>query len=1329
MKAYSIGLDIGTNSVGWAVMTDDLKLVRKNMKVLGNTDKKRIKKNFWGVRLFDSGETADATRMKRTTRRRLRRRKNRIKYLQEIFQDELNALDENFLFRLSESFYVPEDKSNSKYPIFGTIEDEVNYHNNFPTIYHLRKHLADSNEKADLRLVYLALHHIIKYRGHFLIEGEINTDNISLKENFSEFIEIYNNLFEESIHIDEDKLSAIENVLTEKVSRSKKAENMRYILGLKTTHNFSEFIKLIVGLKSNMKKVFELEEKTDLELTKETYDSDLEELLSVIGDEYREVFDSIKLVYDAMELSGILKESTSKTKAPLSNGMIDYYEQHGEDLQRLKTQIRKHTPELYFDMFNNEKKNGYAGYIDGKTTQEDFYKYLNKELKSLPDYDYFVDKMDREELFRKQRSFYNGSIPHQVHLNELRAIIAQQGQYYPFLLEHKNKIEQIFRFRIPYYVGPLTQNDEQSNFSWLERYSDESIRPWNFDEVVDRKKSAIDFIDNLINYCQYLPDEKVLPKRSLLYQKYTIFNELTKVSYIDERGMQHRFSGDVKKAIFENLFKRNNRVTIKKLKEFLEQEYNLEVQEIRGIENSFNSNYSTYHDLIKIDGLKEVIDDEENAVMIEDIIRLITVFEDKNMLQTQLQKYNDVLTKKQIKKLARKHYTGWGRLSAKLIDGIRDKESHKSILDYLMNDDGVSSHPNRNLMQLINDDLLSFKQIIADNQNIEKLDNYKKIVEDLAGSPAIKKGILQSLKIVDEIVEIMGYAPKTIVVEMARENQTTGQGRARSNARLNKLKEGLKEFGSQLLKEYPVENAALQTDRLYLYYLQNGKDMYTGEFLDINKLSHYDIDHIIPQSITVDNSIDNKVLVSASENRGMSDNVPSINIVNKQKTFWESLHKSGLISDRKLSNLTKAERGGLSEKEKERFLKRQLVETRQITKHVANILDTRFNTQDENEVKLVDIVTLKSALTSQFRKEFGIYKVREINDYHHGHDAYLNAVVANKLLKVYPDLRREFVYGEFKYYRSVSKYKATDKKRFMTNIMKFFKNSDRLVSEHGEILWDKAEDIKTVKQVLSSKQMNIVKKPEIQSGTLFKETLYPKGNSNKLIPIKGKLDTSKYGGYMYPKVAYTVLFTHGNNKKEIYGLYIDKRKDFEANPIEFLEAEGYKNPDNIIKLPKYSLYEREDGTRRILSSNLEAQKGNQFILSNHLVPLIHHMKQYDEIRYPDSFKYVQENINLVEDVFYEIIEFSERYIHKAKNVNKVINLFNENKASKIEDKIESTIELFKYTNFGAPEMFKFFNEKIERARYLGINEIWESTLIFHSVTGLYETRVNLSDLS
>ena len=83
-KTYSIGLDIGTNSVGWSVITDDYKVPAKKMKVLGNTDKKYIKKNLLGALLFDSGETAEVTRLKRTARRRYTRRKNRLRYLVEI---------------------------------------------------------------------------------------------------------------------------------------------------------------------------------------------------------------------------------------------------------------------------------------------------------------------------------------------------------------------------------------------------------------------------------------------------------------------------------------------------------------------------------------------------------------------------------------------------------------------------------------------------------------------------------------------------------------------------------------------------------------------------------------------------------------------------------------------------------------------------------------------------------------------------------------------------------------------------------------------------------------------------------------------------------------------------------------------------------------------------------------------------------------------------------------------------------------------------------------------------------------------------------------------
>ena len=44
-KPYTIGLDIGTNSVGYAVLYDNLSVPSKKIKVLGNTSKTKIKKN------------------------------------------------------------------------------------------------------------------------------------------------------------------------------------------------------------------------------------------------------------------------------------------------------------------------------------------------------------------------------------------------------------------------------------------------------------------------------------------------------------------------------------------------------------------------------------------------------------------------------------------------------------------------------------------------------------------------------------------------------------------------------------------------------------------------------------------------------------------------------------------------------------------------------------------------------------------------------------------------------------------------------------------------------------------------------------------------------------------------------------------------------------------------------------------------------------------------------------------------------------------------------------------------------------------------------------
>ena len=1386
-KPYSIGLDIGTNSVGWAVITDDYKVPSKKMKVLGNTDKHFIKKNLIGALLFDEGTTAEDRRLKRTARRRYTRRKNRLRYLQEIFSQEISKVDSSFFHRLDDSFLVPKDKRGSKYPIFATLEEEKEYHKKFPTIYHLRKYLADSKEKADLRLIYLALAHMIKYRGHFLYEDTFDIRNNDIQKIFNEFISIYDNTFEGSSLSGQN--AQVEAIFTDKISKSAKRERvLKFFSDEKSTGLFSEFLKLIVGNQADFKKHFDLEEKAPLQFSKDTYDEDLENLLGQIGDDFADLFLVAKKLYDAILLSGILTITDPSTKAPLSASMIDRYENHQKDLTALKQFIKTNLPEKYDEVFSDQSKDGYAGYIDGKTTQEAFYKYIKNLLSKLEGADYFLDKIEREDFLRKQRTFDNGSIPHQIHLQEMNAIIRRQGEHYPFLQENKEKIEKILTFRIPYYVGPLARSNR--DFAWLTRNSGQAIRPWNFEEVVDKARSAEDFINKMTNYDLYLPEEKVLPKHSLLYETFAVYNELTKVKFIAEGLRDYQFldSGQ-KKQIVTQLFKEKRKVTEKDIIQFLHNVDGYDGIELKGIEKQFNASLSTYHDLLKIIKDKEFMDDAKNEEILENIVHTLTIFEDREMIRQRLAQYNSLFDDKVITALTRRHYTGWGKLSSKLIKGIRDKQTGKTILDYLI-DDGKN---NRNFMQLINDDGLSFKEIIQESQVVGKTDDVKQVVQELPGSPAIKKGILQSIKLVDELVKVMGHAPESIVIEMARENQTTARGKKNSQQRYKRIEDALKNLAhgldSNILKEHPTDNIQLQNDRLFLYYLQNGKDMYTGEPLDINQLSSCDIDHIIPQAFIKDDSLDNRVLTSSKDNRGKSDNVPSLEIVQKRKAFWQQLLDSKLISERKFNNLTKAERGGLDERDKVGFIRRQLVETRQITKHVAQILDARFNTEVTEKYKkdrTVKIITLKSNLVSNFRKEFRLYKIREINDYHHAHDAYLNAVVAKAILKKYPKLEPEFVYGDYqkydlKIYISRTKdpkevEKATEKYFFYSNLLNFFKEEVHYADgsivkrenieyskDTGEIAWNKEKDFATIKKVLSLPQVNIVKKTEVQTHGLDRGK--PKGlfNSNpspkpsedskeNLVPIKQGLDPRKYGGYAGISNSYAVLvraiIEKGAKKQqktvlEFQGISILDKINFEKNKENYLLEKGYIKILSTITLPKYSLFEFPDGTRRRLASILstnnkrgEIHKGNELVLPEKYTTLLYHAKNINKTLEPEHLEYVEKHRNDFAKLLESVLDFNDKYVGALKNGERIRQAFIDWETVDIEKLCFSFIGprnsknagLFELTSQGSASDFEFLGVKIPRYRDYTPSSLLNATLIHQSITGLYETRIDLSKL-
>ena len=185
MEEIYLGLDIGTNSCGYAVTDGNYNLVR-----IGGKD-------AWGVRLFEKAETAQERRAKRTARRRIVRKKLQNLWLQQLFEKEIEKVDPSFFTRLKYSNLNLEDKIlsdknlTSKYSLFNDTVKQVftdkEYYSKYETVYRLRKELL-SSPAEDVRLLYLAIHSILTHRGHFLSETDFSS-NVPIEDSFNILLE------------------------------------------------------------------------------------------------------------------------------------------------------------------------------------------------------------------------------------------------------------------------------------------------------------------------------------------------------------------------------------------------------------------------------------------------------------------------------------------------------------------------------------------------------------------------------------------------------------------------------------------------------------------------------------------------------------------------------------------------------------------------------------------------------------------------------------------------------------------------------------------------------------------------------------------------------------------------------------------------------------------------------------------------------------------------------------------------------------------------------------------------------------------------------------
>lgn len=772
----------------------------------------------------------------------------------------------------------------------------------------------------------------------------------------------------------------------------------------------------------------------------------------------------------------------------------------------------------------------------------------------------------------------NGKYPYQLNKEELIKIIENQGQYYPFLLEKVNekyKIVKILDFKIPYYVGPL---NNKSKFAWMERIEGKEhikINPYNFDEVVDKEKTAEKFITRMISHCTYILEEPALPNNSILYSKYKVMNELKQIRINNEK-----IKNDIQHKIIEELFMKSGSVTDSKFKKYIKtlSDYSMYGDDINvtgySADGKFANNMQSYVDFFGENGIFSSTSYNQNDA--DEIIRWITIFEDKDILEKKVRDSYVELSDSQIKMILSKKYSGWGSLSEKLLctKYYKDKENGnlKSIMDLMYDTE-------ENFMQILNNDEYNFQEMIRNENKLEDSTKLSyKVVEDLATSPATKKGIYQALKVVDEIVDYMGYEPENIMIEMARGEDKVKQRKDDKKKYLQGLYKNIenavdnyKQLSNELNSYEKID-----TERLYLYFIQEGKCLYTGKPLNINDLSNScEIDHIIPRSLIKDNSIDNKALVLRECNQVKKDSLvlPSEYRSSINKNWWNHLKDNGLISNKKFYRLTRKE---YSDEDIEGFINRQLVETRQITKHVANILNGFY--------KDTKIIYLKASLSHDYRDRYELFKFRDINDYHHAHDAYLAAVLGEYKEKY---MTRKVNYEMIKELnakiRELGNYKKL-KYGFVINSLDsevngiVYELSKNMVDKDtGELLFDSNNFNKIVEDTLYRNDILISRKTEIRSGEFYNQTKQKKGG--KGVPLKANMPIDMYGSYSSLNPSYAVMVSYTKKGKESkkmvgYPIYLngmshEDRTQYYKNLLGLSENDNVEIDNN--KIPFYSL--------------------------------------------------------------------------------------------------------------------------------------------------------------
>lgn len=578
---------------------------------------------------------------------------------------------------------------------------------------------------------------------------------------------------------------------------------------------------------------------------------------------------------------------------------------------------------------------------------------LSKNAKALAKEQY-ICKVQLTRL--QERGFIRGidnNFKTDDYVNEAKEILKHQN-----LDETLNKkIITIIARRRKYYEGPGSEKSPTPYGRW----TDYGVAP-------------IDLIAKMRGHCSVYPEELRAPKCSYTAEMFNLLNDLNNLT-VDG----NKLTVEEKHKIIDFVNKKGG-ITFKQLMSLLEVDDDLRVKGFRvnSAEKPIITEFKGYKTIKKVLDKHHCLDYQEHKEMIDTIADILTSKKGATQRAEAFKEQYPDLTEELINDLS-------------VVKGISGYHSLSFKAMRLLNEEMIQSPLNQ--MQLL-------YELNLFDKNRKSMKGQKHIQANNAAilSPVTKRAQRETFKVINKLREIYGEFD-TIVVETPRDkNDKDRKKRIRKaqdrNAQNNKKVDDLlteKGYAPNL-----INGKTKQKIRLYLD--QDSKTAYTLDPIDLNfLLSHpdaYEIDHIIPLSVSLDDSYDNKVLVTRDENQLKGQRTPYSAFLSGKfkgtslltyKTFvlnhkgYSNRKKQNLLFDEDINQFATLQK----------FINRNLVDTSYATRVVMNTLTDYFK---DNNIP-TKIHTVRGKITHLYRTKIHLPKDREEDYLHHAIDALIVASI------------------------------------------------------------------------------------------------------------------------------------------------------------------------------------------------------------------------------------------------------------------------------------------------------------------------------------------------